>query len=447
MPVCPGTVIAERYIVEARIGQSGIGQGGMGQVYRATQSPLGRPVALKLFHDDRTAILQRVIREARVAAALVHPHAVQVYDVGRVGSLIYIAMEFVHGSLLRELGPGPLSLVTTLELAAQLVDLLAAAHQLSLVHRDLKPSNIFVERDREGRMYVRVVDFGLAFIAGDAHNGRMTEQGILVGTPAYLAPEQAQGGEVGPPADIYALGCILYELLTGLPVFMGSPMYVVTQQVHVAPVPPRQRVPEVEIPLAIEALVMRMLDKQPQRRPSAAQLVSELAVLRGEIAGVADRRTDRPDRPCWPDRPRRSHEDRAARMVSVPVSPVPAPAGVSRSKIGASKPGEIVVGVVGELDPMIRHGMVVNGFIVETIEDDAVGLDSCEILLTTDLAPGRLEALVDTGLPVLVASGGPRMELLADLLRRGVSGVVASPFASDELTRALRRAVVRTRRR
>lgn len=425
-----GTMIADRYVIEAKIGQ-----GGMGQVYRAMQSSLGRPVALKLFHDMRATIRRRVLREARVAAALVHPHAVEVYEVGRVGSLIYIAMELVDGVLLHQLGPGPQPLATALELTTQLIDLLVAAHRIPLVHRDLKPSNVFVERDREGQMHVRVVDFGLAFIAGDAERGRMTEEGILVGTPAYLAPEQARGSDVGPPADIYSLGCIVYELLTGSRVFVGNQMHVVTQQVHVAPVPPRQRAPEAGIPFEVDALVLRMLDKRPLQRPTAVELATELAALRAP-AGSASR-----------ERPWQPRTDRASRMVSVPVSPAlgsPRGGGASDRARGEV---DIVVGLIGELEPAIRHGMIVNGFVVETIGDDAVGLDSCEILLTTELEPGRLEALVATELPVVVAAGRSRITLLAELLRRGVSGVVAAPFAADELTRALRRAVARARRR
>ncbi|MCA9705340.1 MAG: serine/threonine protein kinase, partial [Myxococcales bacterium] len=187
--LAPGTVIANRYVIERKLGE-----GGMGQVYQATQVNLRRDVALKLLHGnlpDHEAGRRRFIREARVAAALRHPSAVEIYDVGMDGPHVFIVMELLTGMVLRDLvlSEHRLPLADALELTVQIADLLVTAHAIPLVHRDLKPENIFVEHDREGRLRARVVDFGLAFIEGDAETGRLTREGLVVGTPAFLAPE------------------------------------------------------------------------------------------------------------------------------------------------------------------------------------------------------------------------------------------------------------------
>ncbi|MFO0631461.1 MAG: serine/threonine-protein kinase [Nannocystaceae bacterium] len=277
----PGAIVAERYrIVDL------LGEGGMGRVFRAVQLNLGREVALKLLLPgaiDAVSGVERFMREAKVAASLRHPAAVDVYDVGVDGSLVFIAMELLSGSVLRSLMQEgvPLSLPDAVEIASQLADLLVEAHAMGLVHRDLKPENVFIEPP----LRVRVVDFGLAFIEGGLELGRITREGVVVGTPAYLSPEQAQGLQVGTAADIYAFGCMLYELVTGVPPFRGSQINVLTQHLYVAPTRPRERAPDVGIPGELDDLVIAMMAKRVPDRPSASAVLAQLELVRRTLGG------------------------------------------------------------------------------------------------------------------------------------------------------------------
>ena len=275
-----GDVIAERYRIEGRLGE-----GAMGVVYRATQLNLGREIALKIImaHREVADARARLLREAKVASALRHPNAVQVYDVGEDRGLPFLAMELLEGHDLRdEVGHGrSLPLHRVLRIAEQIASVLISAHQIGLVHRDLKPENIFLERLADGDERVRVLDFGVAFLTEDAGEaGRLTVEGLIVGTPLYLSPEQATGRDLGSPADIYAFGCLLYEMVTGDVPFTGSNMEVLSSHIRVDPRPPKLACKEV--PPALDALIMAMLRKAPATRPTAAQIEAELR----RIAGV-----------------------------------------------------------------------------------------------------------------------------------------------------------------
>lgn len=421
-----------------------LGEGGMGQVYRATQINLRRDVALKVLTRElaNDAGLRRFMREARVASALRHPNAVEVYDVGTDGPHVYITMELITGQVLRDVvqARGPLPLAEALEITAQIADLLVTAHGLPLVHRDLKPENIFVEYDREDHLRARVVDFGLAFIEGDADTGRLTREGLVVGTPAFLAPEQAQGGHVGPAADIYSLGCVLYEMLTGQLVFRGSHMNVLTQHIYVAPVSPRERAPEAGIPSDLDDLVLQMLAKEPIDRPTAEQLVLALREVQGTLAGQRHRSRDD-----------RMLQGRAARMISVPGHPVPdLPPTIDRAAVqrSASDTEELIVGMVGALhDETLWLGLASNGFFPERIEPTAMPTpEHHDVVLVVVEDLEHIAALTTCGVPVVAVPPGSRVELLAELLRRGVSDVLTPPLKVDELARKLRRAVSRHRR-
>jgi len=427
-------VVAERYVVGDKLGE-----GGMGQVYRATQISLRRPVALKVLSRELTddAGRRRFLREARVAAALRHPSAVEIYDVGHDGGLVYIAMELLGGAVLRDYmlqqPHGRVPMGEALEIVAQVAELLITAHAMPLVHRDLKPENVFVDHDREGRLHVRVVDFGLAFIEGDQETGRLTREGLVVGTPAFLAPEQAQGAHVGPAADIYSLGCVLYELLTGQMVFRGSNMNVLTQHVYVAPVSPRDRAPEAGIPSDLDDLVLRMLAKRPEDRPSAEGLVNALHEVQGTLAGQRHRGRDDG-----------FLQGRAARMISVPEQPAPI---LDRNAVQQAVPetDDLVVGVVGVLDEDVILGLASNRCMPHALRDEA-DATACDVILTVTADLERVTSLVATGTPLVAVPPGSRVEILAELLRRGVSDVLTPPLKVDELARKLRRAVGRNRR-
>jgi len=202
--------------------QSPLGAGGMGEVYLATQSSLSRRVAIKVLASSSASDPERLHRfeqEARAASALNHPNIISIYDVGREDSTAYIAMEFVDGRTLRSiLETGPLPIKKTLQFAAQIADGLAKAHAAGIVHRDLKPENVMVTRDG----FVKILDFGLAkLLSGPGDSSQNvtatmgSRPGVVMGTAGYMSPEQARGDRVDYHSDIFSLGCILYEMITG----------------------------------------------------------------------------------------------------------------------------------------------------------------------------------------------------------------------------------------
>src|SRR5262245_60634942 len=199
-----------------------IGRGGMGEVYRARDERLGRNVALKILasklaEDD--AFRERLVRESRIAASLDHPNVVPVYDAGEQDGRLYLAMRFVNGTDLKALlrREGALAPERAVAVAAQVADALDAAHARGLVHRDVKPSNVLLDQ-QDGREHAYLADFGLTQAASD---GRAPD-GHLMGTLDYVAPEQICGDDVDGRADVYALGCLLFETLTGTLPFSGS---------------------------------------------------------------------------------------------------------------------------------------------------------------------------------------------------------------------------------
>lgn len=262
-----------------------LGRGAMGQVWSGHDLSLGgRPVAVKLMHSGRMASLSgqssqadikelrdRFQRECRVTAQLDHPGLVTVFDAGQDGEELFLVMQRVEGSdlsdHLAEHKPYPVGWAVSV--AAQLCAALAEVHAVRIVHRDLKPGNIRIRPD--GRIVV--LDLGVAAVTTVGDTTRLTRTGAMIGTPLYMAPEQAMGGTpVGPAADLYALGVLLYELLTGVPPFQAPEAAgLLYRKLHEPPVPVRQLRPEVAEPLA--ALVWRLLDREPSGRPADANEV------------------------------------------------------------------------------------------------------------------------------------------------------------------------------
>ena len=267
------TVLAERYQLGALIAT-----GGMGSVYRAVDTHLRRPVAVKVLKrvlaDDST-FLERFRREARAAAAISHPGVATVYDYGERSNEAFIVMELIEGDTLAEriARHGRLPWQMAFAVAEQVAAALSAAHGHGVVHRDVKPANILL--DRAG--HVKVTDFG---IARAAQATTLTRPGMVLGSANYVAPEQAQGNQVGPAADLYSLGCVLFESVTGNTPYQGpNAVSIATQHVS-SPVPdPRDQVPE--LPAAAAELIVRSLGKQPGARfPSAASMAAALAAAR-----------------------------------------------------------------------------------------------------------------------------------------------------------------------
>jgi eukaryotic-like serine/threonine-protein kinase len=268
-----------------------LGSGGMAVVYRARDEELDRPVAIKVLADNLAAdeaFRKRFLREARLAARLSHRNVVQVYDSGEADGRPYIIMEYVEGETLADVlaRRGRLPAWEAVELALQVCSGLDHAHRAGLVHRDIKPRNLLLCPDGT----IKIVDFG---IARSSHGTRLTETGSVLGTAAYLAPEQAAGDDVTPAADVYALGVVLYELLAGRTPHTAESLTEFLARGHEQPIPAlRELAPDV--PEALEDVVMRCLARIPAYRPaSAGDLAAELQAVVADLptaagAGVAE---------------------------------------------------------------------------------------------------------------------------------------------------------------
>src|SRR5215208_3485980 len=261
-----------------------IGRGGMGVVYRATDTRLGRALAIKMLPADATADPDRnarFVREAQAASALNHPHIVTIYDIGAADGVTFIAMELVDGTPLdRVLAASPLTIVQAVEYGAQIAAALEAAHASGIVHRDIKPGNIMITRD--GR--VKVLDFGLAKLVERAPDeatktALATRAGVILGTAAYMSPEQAEGRPVDRRSDIFSLGGVLYEMLAGRRPFAGSSdIGVITAILRDTPAPVQSA--RRDVPAAVAAIVDRCLAKDPALRyPDAGALRRALTAV------------------------------------------------------------------------------------------------------------------------------------------------------------------------
>ncbi|MFI9649127.1 protein kinase [Streptomyces sp. NPDC052040] len=258
-------LIAGRYELNTTIGR-----GAMGEVWRAYDRMLGRPVAVKLLlaqNSDPTAA-SRFRLEAQTAGRLHHPHAVGVLDFGEHEERLFLVMELVDGdSLARVLtDDGPLSAERVAHIAAQAAAGLAVAHDQGIVHRDIKPGNLLLDADGT----VKIGDFGIARFMDDP-SAALTATGQIVGTSLYIAPERALGKPAGPPSDVYSLGCVLYQLLTGKPPFRAdTPIAILHHHLDSTPVPPREL--GVPLPPAFENYLLSLLAKRPEDRPTAHQV-------------------------------------------------------------------------------------------------------------------------------------------------------------------------------
>jgi eukaryotic-like serine/threonine-protein kinase len=257
-----------------------IARGGMAEVWEGHDEVLSRPVAVKVLRAhlaEDGVFLERFRREAVTAARLAHPGVVSTFDTGVDHGTAYIVMELVRGCTLRQLlsEHGPLEPWLAVAITRQIADALAYAHQAGLVHRDIKPANVLLTDDEWGGLRAKVTDFGIAK-AGSGLGGDLTRTGIVLGTPKYLSPEQIRGREPDARADLYSLGVVLYEMLTGVPPFVG-PTDMATALAHL-----NDRVPRISsrtrpVPPALERLVIDLLAKDPQHRvPSAAALRQRL---------------------------------------------------------------------------------------------------------------------------------------------------------------------------
>jgi len=270
--VAERTIIGDRYELDTLP----LGRGGMGEVYSGYDRKLDRKVAVKLIrfpygqHDD--ALVKRFLREARIMAKLDHPGTPAIYDADvfqdpRFGPRPYMVMQFVEGITLEHVVDEQEALPTNwaAAVAAQVAAVLVAAHERGILHRDLKPSNLMITRDGT----VKVLDFGLAMFH-EPELSRLTSTGTTVGTPSYMSPEQIRGATVGPQSDLYSLGLILHEMLTGRCVFEGTTSFAIFER-QVNEPPPSIRAVRPDVPVELERLVLRMLAKRAEDRPARAE--------------------------------------------------------------------------------------------------------------------------------------------------------------------------------
>jgi ABC-type transport system substrate-binding protein/serine/threonine protein kinase len=426
----PTTRLANRYEVAAELGR-----GGMGVVYRARDPMLNREVAVKLLATTELTpeIEERFQREAQIVAQMDHPGIVPIYDVGRHDGSLFFVMPLVDGTTLRRiLYDGSLRLGEVLDIATQVADALDYSHSRGVVHRDIKPENIMVARDESGTLRIRVMDFGLAHATTE---NRLTKTGTLVGTVTYLSPEQVTAHAFDGRSDIYSLGTVMYECLTGEAPFTGEVQSVLYRIVHEIPQPPRSLGSEIREEL--QNIILQCLEKDPGRRPQKAGQLSEAlrrhrSTLHSDefamsVVATASRTLQRPSASAFVGREKEFAE--LQRRLNSAVS------GDCQFAVVAGEPGVGKTRLLEELKKLVsmRKIRVLYGRFVE--QDQAFSYQGfCELIQDyfrsretgsssgekpdfSDLAPDLLSLFpLLTEIPELrsAASGGSRVAAAAD---------------------------------
>lgn len=414
MTLAVGSMLAGRYAIAAELGV-----GGMGAVYRARDVRLGRDVAVKVMSGrmlQQADAIARFEREARVGAQVNHPHIIQTFDFGQANGVWFLVLQLLtEGDLVRlEEQHRPVPYQIACLAGYQVADALVAAHDAGVVHRDLKPENVLVETTTP--LHVRVADFGMAYLMGatDPKDGRLTQDGHFAGTPAYMAPEQVTQHPVGPAADIYALGSMLFELLTARPPFEGSAAMLLAKQVY-APAPRLSEL-RADAPSGLVELVDRMLAKAAAMRPTAEAVRRRLATLLDETMLPQERRRDAA-----------YASDRGARMISLQADDTTA--------LPAPSPGEgvIAVGLIGRLEADVLTALSLAGF--------EISATNPVLWLSIDQPSADVAALVATGVPVVASCPRDNFAKVSQLLRLGVIEVILVPIVPSSIVRKLRRAL------
>ncbi len=441
-----GSVVAGKFRLD-----SVLGEGGMGIVYRATHVDLGEPLAVKFLKASwaaRPEFRARFRREAVILARLRHPGIVSVLDFGELGGELFMAMELIHGVSLAEVigvQRQPMARLRVGPIFDELLAVVEVAHDAGIAHRDLKPENVMLVPAKDRPERVKVLDFGIAYLAEEDGGQRLTETGTVRGTPIYMAPEQCKGHHVGPPADVYAVGVMLFEALTGAAPFESDAASGLMVQ-HMFIEPPRLADSGVkpEVSRGLEDLVKRALAKRPEERPTARELREELtSVLRGtDFAAFADRGAQ--------ERSRMAALSRSDRAIT----------GIAEAQRGpdASEAPDRGAALLWLRDAAaasdLRSALAVHGMFSQVHPGDTppteptlgdrlvkvlvLGADAAEARLAQTKA-GPLRAL-----PVLVV-GVDGADQTARLVRAGASDVALQSSSDDELVKKIRRLVRRGR--
>jgi len=422
--LAPGHVIDGRYELVAKLGE-----GGMGEVWEAEHVALGARRALKLIHPERCHgqdATARFVREARACSAIEHPGVVRVHDTGAMADRrLYMVMDLLRGtSIADRLGPQPLAQEVFLSWGIQVCDVLCATHAVGLVHRDLKPDNLMLEPTDGGDERVVVVDFGLAFSERDERLGRLTDDHIISGTPLYLSPEQALGGALDIKTDVYSLGVIFYEWLTGVPPFESRTPTKMLIKHMLTPAPrfAQRTASQLTWQLVLEPLVMRMLDKDPTSRPEASEVLERLHDIR-QAPGHQGRGRDA----SW-------HQPRHARMVRPPTVRTNA---ASAPKTGSSngrfrRVGFDKVALDDELTATLRF----EGYVPIELEHEDAG-HGVDIIVFSERDAQHPLARPSVGTVGVLERGD--LDGMARLSRSACDEVLSSPIDPIRLIRKLDR--------
>lgn len=436
----PGAVFADRYEVLAPLGE-----GGMGAVFRVLDRELREEIALKVLHaelEGTPGALERFRREVKLARRVTHPNVARTFDLGSHAGVRYLTMELVHGEpLSRRWGSGrraPMS--EALRVAAEIARGLAAAHAVGVVHRDLKPDNVLLSRVKPSDPVERVVltDFGIARAAHDALGAvdHATRTAALIGTPAYMAPEQLEGRDVDGRTDVYALGLVLFELLTGAPAFHGDSVYALAAARLSGAIPdPRTR--ESTIPEPVARVVVDTLARRREDRPDAQAVVERLEALRGGAAIVPARAPRLPS-------PTSSSElgRRPSPSLGEPAAPVPE--GRALAVLPMQPFDDAAADLAAELDEALADAIgSLRGLRTVPAAKVRAALSASDAADPMTLARGLDASVVLEG-SVRVAGPQVRARLRLVDVARGVTtwaerfeGVPDDPFAlEDELVRA-----------
>jgi hypothetical protein len=433
-----GALVSDRFRVDSLLGA-----GGMGRVYLAFQVDLDRWVALKVMtpgHVVDPDTERRFLREARAGARLAHPGSVVIYDVGVWEGWLFIAMELLVGHTLLDVinRDFPLRMERVVDLMVQVCATLGAAHDAGIVHRDLKPENIMITTGTDGRELVKVVDFGLAILLDSPNAARITVDGAIAGTPAYMSPEQCRGAAVDARSDIYSLGAITYELLCGLVPFEAeNSVGVLMKHVMEAPMEPSARRPDLAIPPGLEAAAMLALSKRPSDRPSSAGLFA--ALLQDALDGPGSRRK----RPALGDRASRRADAGLDEPNATFLTDV------------LTEVGAVLVVEYGRSE--VSEAVKLAGFLVDTFARladaplDINGIGALVVDVRNDPGAGMaaVRATLAAGSPVPFIVVGPddAVDVMSQALQSGATDYVAGRDLNARLPKAIQRASRLAKRR
>jgi tRNA A-37 threonylcarbamoyl transferase component Bud32 len=355
-------LVADRYRIIRKLGE-----GGMGAVYLAEHVVIEKKFALKVLAPElarRSDLVARFLQEARSASRIGHENVIDIMDFGQSPEgLVYIAMEFLDGKDLGEIvrRKGAMEWSQARGIVLQICRALRAAHDKGIVHRDMKPENIFLIA-REGQPhFVKILDFGIAKVMGLDPNGpRLTRTGMIFGTPEYMAPEQAEGKDTDHRADIYAVGCILYHLITGQTPFIAeSFMTMLTKHLMEEPVPPSARRPDLPITPDMDALVLKALEKERDKRwQSMAELLEAVAACAGPETAPAPRAPNGQTVEMGG-----AHAQVAVRVVRPQETARVSPRAVDSALAGSEAPSEAAPAKHGKTIALVAAGVVLGGAI------------------------------------------------------------------------------------